>query len=279
MSLLYNFTKLPRWGDNATNADFATSDTGRLNNDVAPYSQDFATGYDAKVGRLNPTREAHALTKSNANICDGSYYFPLFINAISIDFSLAGSLAQSALTRDMYPHNINIPSFVLQGQSYDQHSYGQMIEFIHLNHRRAITSDQTLLQLYIRGNVHPNVQGTRHAHKPQGVTLNGTMSENQIIKGQHETILAQGYIASMPRQHQTGVYMPTYSMQFVVARMIKGPYQDNLDHNVKQSTWVSLLTGTDAVELGTKSQLKQNIQFLNYAEHHAGNAISSSATS
>jgi hypothetical protein len=272
---LYNWSTLPQWGDPAISTTQFNQSTGLGNpknpngigittNQLAPYSQDFISGYDSQVGRLIAAKRIAALKKTNAVLCHNSYYFPLFITDLTIDFALSGDTAQSALTRDMYPHNIVMPTFALDGQCYDQTSYGMLTEFVHYHQRHAITNpNANLMQLYVAGNVYPNING--NSGSTQGVKHNNSFHPNQGIKGQHDPILCLGYIMSMPRQHQTGVYAPTYSLNFTVSTMLAGPYTDSTATNTQQSTWVDLLTGTNSQEEGNAALLKLNNQALTQA--------------
>lgn len=239
--LVYQPSQYPQWGLGGFSTAKATRD------ELAPESQDFNTGYDSTTGRLNQARRNRVLKHANANFCDGQYQFPLFVHNVSMDMALAGQTAQSQLTRDFYPHNFVLPSFKITGQCYDQTSYGMLCEFIHQSQRQPLVNGPHQMQLYVRGNARPNVRGTRSSNI--GVTYqpgNGKSEfiENQIIKGQNQPIICLGYTMTMMRDHHQGDYAPVWEMDFMVVRMIAGPYTDSAGSDKAQTDWTSLLGGT-----------------------------------
>jgi hypothetical protein len=276
--LYYNWSSYPQWGDSGFASAIKTP------GEVAPYSFDVSTGYDAEVGRLDDTprpglpggKRAKALSFSNANFCDGAYYFPLFVNGLEIDFSISGSKAQSQMTRDFYPHNMVLPGFNLRGQCYDQTSYGELCEFVHAAQHRAFNNKDFLIQLYVQGSVYPGRQGNRTGK--QGVTVNGKLQSNQIIKGQHQPVICLGYIMTMPREHKQGDYAPTWECQFMVANMLSGPYTDGIAYNVRTGNWLNVLTGngssaTHSQNFTNPANLAENKKNLAWAAKNSANVI------
>jgi len=234
----------------------------------SPVYLDYTKGYDVVAGRLSPAKRARADTFANgslaANFANGSpYQFPLFVHDVSLTMGLAGNQAQSQTVRDFYPHNILMPAMKVSGKCYDQYSYGMLCEFISAAQRQffAPNVDLPCMQLYIAGNIYPLANGTRRngAGVPC-VRRNGKGYANQIIKGQHNPLLALGYIMSTPREHNAGDYAPDWDLQFTVANMLAGPYTDGLAPNVAQQTWADFLTGSGAVMWNSKANKAENIK-------------------
>jgi hypothetical protein len=104
----------------------------------------------------------------------------------------------------------------------------------------------------------------------QSISANGKTVKtgyNQSIRGPHKEIIAMGVIGSIQRIHQTAVPNPTWTFQFQVFRMIKGPYREGPTKagsgNFK--TWVDLLD-SGLAEPGsissTAAMKKQNTALL-----------------
>jgi hypothetical protein len=80
----------------------------------------------------------------------------------------------------------------------------------------------------------------------QSISANGKTVKtgyNQSIRGPHKEIIAMGVIGSIQRIHQTAVPNPTWTFQFQVFRMIKGPYREGPTKSGSGNfkTWVDLL--------------------------------------
>jgi hypothetical protein len=272
--LYYDWQTKPVWGEDLDSRAFGPVDQGSTNNiELAPYSQDFTQGHDTINGRLGAARRLRAAGFVNGNFCDNRYQVPLFINKVSIDFSISGSTAQSQRTRDFYPHHFVLPGFQIQGQCYDQHSYGALCEFVHAAQHRGLSNDPNyLIQLYIEGDVYPRIRGRRN--NGVGVTYGYRFHPNQIIKGQHEHIICHGYIMSMDRVHQTGVFAPSWQTSFMVVDMLSGPYKDNTGYQVQTANWIDLLTQTGSQQFSTKANEALNTKNLAWAAANSGNVIS-----
>lgn len=252
---------------------------------LAPYGQDYLHGYDSVAGRLSPQRREAVLPRANCIIYDKNThtYFPLFVHSVNFDLALAGTTAQSQMTRDFYPHNMVMPDFSIVGQSYDQASYSMLCEFVHQAQQGSLRSNNLnhdadpnkhVLQLYIAGG---GIQG--HRAGPTGVRITfgrgfapplatpGTTEHhsNQTVRGSHQPIHCLGFVKSIPRKHAKAEYAPIWTLGFEVVNMASGPYIENGLQTTKwHGDWHDLLQGksflkTDKALLATN---KANLKFV-----------------
>lgn len=245
-------------------------------------SQSVRTDYDKGYGVNAPKqkfKDKHHDARNNlyhlanGQLNNGSVQWPLFITSVDVDFSVQGSIGQSRLTRDFYPHNFVQPTFQISGQAIDEMDYGQMCDFVHMCQYNLVESfsPDSLMQLQVATRGIPG-------HRTTGLTVscNNTTLYNQSVHGLHSEIIAKGVVTSMPRQHRMGVPAPTWSFGFQVYQMISGPFIEGQPQSPPTGhTWVNLLKG--AANLPTKPMLQQNSKVLKYAGQNAVNVISSTA--
>jgi hypothetical protein len=259
--------KLPQWdGSNAIASSYTKTAWDKGYGVQAPMQKYRDRHHDAR-------NDLYHL--ANGQLNNGAVQWPLFITSVDIDFQVAGSIAQSRLTRDFYPHNFVQPAFQISGQALDEMDYGMMCDFVHMCQHGMLNnfSESSLLQLQI---AHRGIPGGRNTGLT--VTRNGQSFYNQSIHGPHSEIMAKGVVMSMPRVHQTGVAAPTWSFGFQVYQMgadalTNGPFAEGPPQSPgAQKTWVDLLTG--AANISTDSALtKQNQKVLNWAKTHSTNVI------
>lgn len=263
---------------------------------MAAGSQPVDLGYDVNINTIQGLRRAAALGRTNARLADGDFQYDIFVSGVNLDSAQSGSTAQSQLTRDWYAHNFVQPSFTVMGWSLDQRDYGTMVEFIHQAQFKAINSNANLTQLSVAGRTgggsglvgDRGIDGGRTGgpHTP-AVTIsnpNRLMKDaikadppggpagtyyNQTIRGSHKPIVAQGYIATMPRIHQQFQGAVQWEFQFVVAVMIRGLYDEQAVTGANNTTpmWRAMLNAAqkDGVFAVTKSILQENKAALAYA--------------
>lgn len=252
-ALPYNLHAIPQWNPVTQHA---------------PWSQPSNTGYDPRATQLSQSRRNAAYKRANGNLCDGFSWWPLFVHDIQIDLALAGADAQARFTKDFYPRNFTQPTFQISGQCLDQEEYGHLTEWVHQSQRNALANNK-LTQLFIIGWGYDG-----HRNSGSGVTLNGKGFPNQMIRGSHSDTLAMGYVGSLKRTHKQGVYAPTWTVGFVVAELLSGPYQDGLVQAQKQQTWVDILKSTQ--NLTTTSALQaENQANLKWATDNSINILNS----
>lgn len=180
------------------------------------------TGYDTNAVKISKRRRDAAEGRFNARLHDGTWYVDFFVNKLGIDVGLAGSTAQSRFTRDFYPHNMVMPSFVVEGQCLDQNDYGTLVEFVHQAQQKGVYNS-SLLQLDVAGN--------------------GLKVSRPIMRGRHKPVHAQGFIRNMKRKHERFVYAPKFTFSFIVSTMFSGIYQESTAPNLQQESWAQILAG------------------------------------
>lgn len=242
---------------------------------------DISWGYDVRAAQNHPNIREAAYSRANGHLAyvnsnNDIEWWPLFINDISQDLSISGQTAQSRLTRDFYARSFVQPSFVVEGQSLDQLDYGYLTEYVHhVQYDAMSNTGSPLVQLWVAGR---GIQSTQSSNR--GVSLNSkTISPNQqfwpnqSLRGPHSEYLCQGYINAIVRKHSKGVYAPTYTFNFVVSALIKGPYSEDVIQITQQQSWVDVLNGTSNLTT-SQSLLKENNSVLQYAQNNSVNVLS-----
>lgn len=238
---------------------------------------------------------------------------PLFITAINIDTSLGGSTAQSQFVQDFYPRNFVQPVVNVYGISLDQEDYGTMCEFVHQCQYDALNTAaswaQSMTQLivlgangidgetsYLQDPINAPADTARNAAvggRTQGRQVVSTFSDtsssgvttprkqlhvNQTIRGDHDTLIAKGYINSMPRIHQQFQYATVWQFDFTVAQMLQGPFRENAAVPTNMAgggMWSAMV----AAGTYTNSQVtsKQNKASLAYAASKNASLVASAS--
>lgn len=267
-----------------------------------------ATGANLQEPRRSlALNQANALITDGTGT--GSFQLPIFVTNLSMDSSLAGSTAQSQKVQDFYPHNFVAPTIRLSGWSLDQADYGLLCEFIHSAQRKALTSskpwpafmtqicvfgrrgqptDNSLSTSWVPGTPR-GVDGTRQGQDIENVYISqpktlmrdypsdpptappGTYY-NQTMHGAHQTIVAKGYIHSIPRLHQVGQYAVQWEFDFVVAAMLRGIYQDTVSYGTVLKTWRDVLKDAQS-DLVTPPTAAENKAALAYALANEGTLV------
>lgn len=179
-----------------------------------------STGYDVKASKLNDKRREIALSRANAILHNGQEYITFFCPDTEIDFGLSGSMGQGPYVRDFYPHNVEIPSVRIMGECLDQDDYATVIEFIRDGQRKGVRN-HTLTQITIKGG--------------------GLAVPHPIMKGDHNPLVAQGYIKQVDRHHERFVYKPEFVFEFVLAHMLQGLYREVSTEEPAGRTMVQIL--------------------------------------
>lgn len=282
--------KIKLWDTTPPSSSFATSTgTGStgfqyqqwVNSRLAPFSQDWNSGYDATATSISSDNWKSLLNHANANFCNAEYYVPLFVNAVQIDLGISGSTAQAHRTRDFYPHNITIPSFTISGQCYSTAHYGALTEYIHMAQHHALTHNNgtpDLVQFYLSSSVGTAPEGGRTSGPHVALTLNGTTTKayNQKIVGGHSEIMCLGYISTIARTHATGEHRPSWQAEFIVVQMLRSPlFTEQTASEKETGTWLSILSGTKSQDWLDKYNEANNVKTLRGVSAGANSAISS----
>jgi hypothetical protein len=263
--------------------------------DAAPYSQPGSFGYDATAPRISLARRTAAYKRANGLLVDGrqSWQYPMFVTGTEIDIALAGTTAQSQMTRDFYPHNFTLPSFNVSGQAIDNADYSTLCEFIHQAQRKPFAIGwEGLTQLNISGGVpyHGNRTTGLSVSKSPGAggpsSTDGTFY-NQTIRGGHRPITCKGIVTAIQRTHSAFDFAPTYQFGFVVLAMMGNSiYSEPIDVSVPATTWVAILAALAAEpnvisssgSSGSAALLKTNTQDIKVANKKQSSVLSGLAS-
>jgi hypothetical protein len=201
----------------------STSNWNGDNRAPQPVTQ-FGTGYDVITTDKQATDSG-----ANAYLSDSAdnTHVLLTITAIETDLSLAGSRGQSQLQQDFYPRNFQQPSFTITCQARSQKEVGRVAEFVHKAQRNAVAQGALMSLIVPSG-------GLRH-------TRSSTSSGRPGMRGTRKGMHCSGYVKSMPRSHKRHDPAPTFSFDFVVARMYSGVFQDQPYKVYKLATWSEIV--------------------------------------
>jgi hypothetical protein len=288
----WNNPSIKLWDDTLPSSEFAsTIGPGALgftyqqwpNGQLAPVSQDWNSGYDARASQVAyQNRWRNLLKHANANFCNSEYYVPLFVNDLKIDLGISGTTAQSQKTRDFYPHNITIPSFTIQGQCYSTAHYGALTEYIHMSQHNALINHSgtpDLVQFYLARSIGTVPEGGRTDGRKVTLEINNEKpiphAYNQNIVGGHGKIMCLGYIDTISRSHQAGNHRPTWTAHFIVVQMLRSPlFTESEAFEKPTQTWLAMLHGTKSQNWLTKQNEKNNVKTLQSVAGATNNVIS-----
>lgn len=149
-------------------------------------------GYDTNATKHATRRPNGWLTYRGAEV-------PLWVQEVTIDFSMSGQTAQSSRTRTFFAHNFQQPAFGINCQFPTQEAMAEVAQLVRRAHK-GLESAMFLEVLGKRGPTHRN------------------------LKGASQNLAAEGYVLSFPREHMQHVYAPELTFGFTVERMIS-PHQ------------------------------------------------------
>jgi len=187
----------------------------------------------------NATLEDHSVRNK-----DGKFdMVKIFVQEVTADFTLSATSAQGPFKRDLYPHNFVQPSYTINCQSPNQEHRARVAEFIRRSQLRSMQG-LGLLKLFIPAAGDNVVTIVRYVNKRTKRTSTSRIVRNQ--KGARSALALEGYVQNVARGAERFVNAPDYTFNFIVARSLAGPFQDD---PVKTSsltdvkTWNQLLTG------------------------------------
>jgi hypothetical protein len=172
-------------------------------------------GYDVHTTNHSPKKGANGLLRDPV---DRTQIY-LFIEEIETDLSLSGSTGQGLHTRDFYPHNFVQPNYTLRCQAPGQREYGRVAEFVRKAQRNCLVRN-TRMALLVPGSRWPLV---KH------------------MKGPRKPFYAFGYVTSMPRIHRAHDPAPSYEIQFLIAQVRSGIFQDTPYTAYKLARWSDIV--------------------------------------
>lgn len=158
-----------------------------------------------------------------------SLAIPLWIQEIVADFELAGNTAQSMFKRDFYAHNFVQPTFSFRGQTFNQAQAGYMSEFIREGQLDCVSergggdyNSRGLLRIIVPGaGFIPD--RTKIQDKPKPIYRKFNRSQ----RGWRDHLDIVGYIQQTKRNHKRFEVATNWDFNFVVARMLAGPFTEN----------------------------------------------------
>jgi hypothetical protein len=213
---------MPPVAYNSQALPFFTPDASAGASVVSPATD---TGYDIRATRLGDARRTAALSRANGALSNSREKVLFFVNEIKIDLGISGSTGQGRRTRDFYPHNIIMPSYVVEGHCLDQQDYGTLVEFVHKLQQEAV------------GNV-------RAGNLTQlDVLKGGIKTRRPIMRGVRKPICAQGFVEEIGRTYKAGTYAPTFTFNVVVAFEFTGLYRQIGGYEPTQESWWEILQG------------------------------------
>lgn len=124
----------------------------------------------------------------------------LWVNEITADFELAGSLAQSAMQRDFYPHNFTQPKLSIGGQTTNNYEYNRLADFVRQSQLDA-------LDMATNGFILKFV-----CVQPDDVR----QPVRETMRGRHQHISIDGFVATIKKGGTRFVTAHTYQFDFVV---------------------------------------------------------------
>lgn len=143
----------------------------------------------------------------------------LWVAEVQTAFAISGKTAQSFRTRSLFPRNFTQPFFTIMCQAPNQEIYGDTVEFIR--------DSQIDLGSSMRMEVLPGFK--------QFPTRN--------LRGSHNPLSAEGYIKRVPRSHEKHIYVPEFSFEFVVGRMLSpSSWSDDKVMMRKLLSWNDVIT-------------------------------------
>lgn len=177
--------------------------------------------WDVNSPKLSPDEGGQRANGANALLraADGRT-IGLFVNEISTDFNLAGTVAQSQDKQQFFARNYAAPRVLISGQAPNGYEYGRLAEVVRRSHRDAIDdgdrglSDQFRAVTFMTfGNTH------RDRYGDAGANVKSRMGERaRTTKGKPSRIVLDGYISSMTRGAERHLVAYDWQFEFVVLR-------------------------------------------------------------
>jgi hypothetical protein len=174
-------------------------------------------GYDSNATKKKALRP-------NAQLTFGQEKVNLWVYEVTTGWKMAGSTAQSSLTRTFFAHNFQQPSFTIACQFPSQQHMALVADFVRKAHKALESS--MILEISSASPV------------PNG---------NRRLKGVSKAIRAEGYVASFSRVHERHVYAPDVTFDFVVERIDSpGDWADSTVTIRRLKSWHDIVQGVMA---------------------------------
>lgn len=187
----------------------------------APYNRPRSKEWNVNSPDRSPDANGNVANGANAMLkaADGRR-IGLFVNEISTDFNLSGTLAQSPGKQQFFPHNYAAPRVMISGQTPNGYEFGRLSEVVRSSHLMAIDDGDRGLDDQFRA-VTFMTFGRRHIPQFGDAGANQKTRQGRkyrTTKGVPSRIVLDGYITSMARGAERHLVAYDWQFEFVVLR-------------------------------------------------------------
>lgn len=213
----------------------------------------------------NPTNRSNAML-----ISGGGKKIGLWVNNITTDFSLSGSVAQSQNKQQFFPHNFTQPTISISGQSPNGYEFGRLGEVVRESHKLAIDdgdrglNDQYRAVKFVKYGKdyvsnHGGEAGSRYESRA-GV-------KNRNTKGRSSKMIVYGYIANMNRGTERHLVAFDWSFELIVLKAVN--FMDLRDDGLNGNLIKVVRTIEDSLSKADKA-VPETDPFKAYADAQNG---------
>lgn len=215
---------------------YKIEDAAQLNRQIGPRPD---TGYAVNIPNVDPnTRDNWTVRLIKPN----RKYLNLWVEEMSVDFSIAGSTGQSRWKREFFPRSFNQPVLSMMGYMPNPQEYNKLAAFVRESHSEALNinrnyseTSSTNMNTYQNGSTPlPTVTLVSNPRKTFG------RSRNQ--KGGRKGMKLEGYIGSISAGVVRHEQAPQFKIDFIIAASdgTVGIYDDRLDSGSQITDWMTL---------------------------------------
>jgi hypothetical protein len=230
---------------------YTTKDASYLNKQAGPRPD---TGYMVNSPNISANDSDNwtiQLIKSNKK------YLNLWVEEITVDFSMFGSTGQSRHKREFYPHSFNEPTLRMTGRMPNQREFNKLAAFVRESHSEALNGRQNISETGKGTKVYPTVTLLMKGNPP-------SKKKPRTQKGGRRGMKLEGYIKSVTAGAKKFEFAPMFQIDFIVAASdgTVGIYEDKLDAGSQTVDWMTLFKEG---QFGAKSgyQIKKDIVTYN----------------
>jgi len=215
---------------------YRVEDAAQLNRQTGPRVD---TGYAVNIPNVDPNERNNwtvQLIKPNRK------YLNLWVEEMSIDFSISGSTGQSRWKREFFPRSFNQPTLMMTGFMPNPREYNKLAAFVRESHSEALN---------INRNYSETSGGNTNTYKNSSIPLptvtlltnpRKTFGRSRNQKGGRRGMKLEGYIGSINAGAERHQQAPQFQIEFIIASSdgSVGIYDDRLDAGSKITDWMRL---------------------------------------
>lgn len=156
---------------------------------------------------LRPDASGHSINGSNAFLertnpssGQGERVY-LWVNEVTANFELAGTMAQSKRKRSFFAHNFVQPSLTIAGQTPNSFQYNRLAMFIRQNQLDATRLESGSVTDFLRFVIWKKGASAKRGHR-----------------GAHRPIDIEGYVKTISAGAERFVNAPDYGFEFIITR-------------------------------------------------------------